>query len=215
MALLILQVHSIVKGPAQVPVSPWHYSWPNPIALVIVLRPAHLCSQRVESRSWPDVFLTVTSHKRWAGWSCSENTHPPQALLIDHISWKWVEILLSEPWGDNTHSCLCLCLTMMAFCLVRWRVQGWLCSDLKGVGWSAHGFFLFLFQDRIRDTLAHELCHAASWLLNGIHASHGYTWRYYARKCNLAHPELPLVTRFHNYKINYKIYYECTRCKAR
>ncbi|KAM5290349.1 germ cell nuclear acidic protein [Glossophaga mutica] len=69
--------------------------------------------------------------------------------------------------------------------------------------------------DRIRDTLAHELCHAASWLLNGIRASHGYTWRYYARKCNLAHPELPLVTRFHNYKINYKIYYECTRCKAR
>ncbi|XP_035872263.1 acidic repeat-containing protein [Phyllostomus discolor] len=69
--------------------------------------------------------------------------------------------------------------------------------------------------DRIRDTLAHELCHAASWLLNGIRTSHGYTWKYYARKCNLAHPELPLVTRFHNYKINYKIYYECTRCKAR
>ncbi|XP_045703333.1 acidic repeat-containing protein [Phyllostomus hastatus] len=69
--------------------------------------------------------------------------------------------------------------------------------------------------DRIRDTLAHELCHAACWLLNGIRTSHGYTWKYYARKCNLAHPELPLVTRFHNYKINYKIYYECTRCKAR
>ncbi|XP_036913955.1 acidic repeat-containing protein [Sturnira hondurensis] len=69
--------------------------------------------------------------------------------------------------------------------------------------------------DRIRDTLAHELCHAASWLLNGIRTSHGCTWRYYARMCNLVHPELPLVTRFHNYKINYKIYYECTGCKTR
>ncbi|XP_016062863.1 PREDICTED: acidic repeat-containing protein [Miniopterus natalensis] len=69
--------------------------------------------------------------------------------------------------------------------------------------------------DRIRDTLIHELCHAASWLLDGIRDSHGDAWRYYARKCNVVHPELPLVTRCHNYKINYKIYYECSRCKTR
>ncbi|XP_059534661.1 germ cell nuclear acidic protein [Myotis daubentonii] len=69
--------------------------------------------------------------------------------------------------------------------------------------------------DRIRDTLIHELCHAASWLLDGIRDSHGHAWRYYARKCNLVHPELPLITRCHNYKINYKIYYECAQCKTR
>ncbi|EPQ13934.1 Acidic repeat-containing protein [Myotis brandtii] len=69
--------------------------------------------------------------------------------------------------------------------------------------------------DRIRDTLIHELCHAASWLLDGIRDSHGHAWRYYARKCNKVHPELPLVTRCHNYKINYKIYYECAQCKTR
>lgn len=69
--------------------------------------------------------------------------------------------------------------------------------------------------DRIRDTLVHELCHAASWLLDGIRDSHGNGWKYYARRCNMVHPELPLVTRCHNYKINYKIYYECARCKTR
>ncbi|XP_043314186.1 acidic repeat-containing protein isoform X2 [Cervus elaphus] len=69
--------------------------------------------------------------------------------------------------------------------------------------------------DRLRDTLIHEVCHAASWLLDGIRDSHGDMWRYYARKSNMVHPELPKVTRCHNYKINYKIYYECTQCKSR
>lgn len=31
----------------------------------------------------------------------------------------------------------------------------------------------------------------------------------------MVHPELPKVTRCHNYKINYKIHYECTQCKYR
>ncbi|XP_055293742.1 germ cell nuclear acidic protein isoform X2 [Moschus berezovskii] len=69
--------------------------------------------------------------------------------------------------------------------------------------------------DRLRDTLIHEICHAASWLLDGTRDSHGDMWRYYARKSNMVHPELPKVTRCHNYKINYKIHYECTRCKFR
>uniref|UniRef100_A0A8C9HGK1 Germ cell nuclear acidic peptidase n=2 Tax=Piliocolobus tephrosceles TaxID=591936 RepID=A0A8C9HGK1_9PRIM len=69
--------------------------------------------------------------------------------------------------------------------------------------------------DRIRDTLIHEICHAASWLIDGIRDSHGNTWRYYARKSNRIHPELPKVTRCHNYKINYKVHYECTGCKTR
>uniref|UniRef100_G3RFY5 Germ cell nuclear acidic peptidase n=1 Tax=Gorilla gorilla gorilla TaxID=9595 RepID=G3RFY5_GORGO len=69
--------------------------------------------------------------------------------------------------------------------------------------------------DRIRDTLIHEMCHAASWLIDGIHDSHGDAWKYYARKSNRIHPELPRVTRCHNYKINYKVHYECTGCKTR
>ncbi|KAM9577043.1 germ cell nuclear acidic protein [Trichechus inunguis] len=69
--------------------------------------------------------------------------------------------------------------------------------------------------DRLRDTLIHEICHAASWLLDGVRDSHGDTWKYYANKSNMVHPELPRVTRCHNYKINYRIHYECTQCKSR
>ncbi|XP_037368168.1 germ cell nuclear acidic protein isoform X2 [Talpa occidentalis] len=69
--------------------------------------------------------------------------------------------------------------------------------------------------DRLRDTLIHEICHAASWLLDGVRDSHGDAWKYYAQMSNLVHPELPKVTRCHNYKINYRIHYECTQCKTR
>ncbi|XP_053328827.1 germ cell nuclear acidic protein [Spea bombifrons] len=67
--------------------------------------------------------------------------------------------------------------------------------------------------DRLRDTLIHEICHAATWLINGVRDGHGQFWRFYARKATLIHPELPMVTRCHSYEINYKYTYECSRCK--
>ncbi|CAI9624138.1 unnamed protein product, partial [Staurois parvus] len=67
--------------------------------------------------------------------------------------------------------------------------------------------------DRLRDTLIHEVCHAATWLINGVRDGHGQYWRFYARKSTLIHPELPMVTRCHTYEINYKFTYECSRCK--
>ncbi|KAM5126418.1 germ cell nuclear acidic protein-like [Mantella aurantiaca] len=67
--------------------------------------------------------------------------------------------------------------------------------------------------DRLRDTLIHEICHAATWLINGVRDGHGQYWRLYARKATLIHPELPMVTRCHTYEINYKFTYECSRCK--
>ncbi|XP_053812068.1 germ cell nuclear acidic protein [Vidua chalybeata] len=68
--------------------------------------------------------------------------------------------------------------------------------------------------DRLRDTLIHEVCHAATWLINGIRDGHGRFWRFYANKSAVIHPELPVVTRCHSYEINYKFTYECVRCKA-
>ncbi|XP_016308735.1 acidic repeat-containing protein-like [Sinocyclocheilus anshuiensis] len=67
--------------------------------------------------------------------------------------------------------------------------------------------------DRLRDTLVHEMCHAATWLINNVHDGHGPFWRLYARKAMLAHPELPMVSRCHSYDINFKYQYQCNRCK--
>ncbi|XP_054890664.1 germ cell nuclear acidic protein [Poeciliopsis prolifica] len=67
--------------------------------------------------------------------------------------------------------------------------------------------------DRLRDTLIHEMCHAATWLINGVRDGHGNLWRLYARKSTLMHPELPMVTRCHTYDITYKFQYQCKRCQ--
>ncbi|TRZ03433.1 hypothetical protein DNTS_000425 [Danionella cerebrum] len=67
--------------------------------------------------------------------------------------------------------------------------------------------------DRLRDTLVHEMCHAATWLINNVRDGHGPFWRLYAQKAMLAHPELPMVSRCHSYDINYKYQYQCSRCK--
>ncbi|XP_012863775.2 acidic repeat-containing protein [Echinops telfairi] len=69
--------------------------------------------------------------------------------------------------------------------------------------------------DRLRDTLVHEICHVASWLLDGTRDSHGDAWKYYAHKSTMIHPELPKITCYHSYTINYRIHYECIQCKTR
>ncbi|XP_077434171.1 germ cell nuclear acidic protein [Vanacampus margaritifer] len=67
--------------------------------------------------------------------------------------------------------------------------------------------------DRLRDTLIHEMCHAATWLINGVRDGHGRLWKMYARKATLVHPELPMVTRCHSYDIKFKFQYKCTKCQ--
>ncbi|MBN3305638.1 ACRC protein, partial [Amia calva] len=67
--------------------------------------------------------------------------------------------------------------------------------------------------ERLRDTLVHEMCHAATWLVHGVRDGHGRFWQLFARKAVLAHPELPVVTRCHSYQINYKYQYKCSRCQ--
>ncbi|XP_023257874.1 acidic repeat-containing protein-like isoform X1 [Seriola lalandi dorsalis] len=67
--------------------------------------------------------------------------------------------------------------------------------------------------DRLRDTLIHEMCHAATWLIHGVRDGHGSIWKFYARKSTVVHPELPMVSRCHSYDIKYKFQYQCSRCQ--
>ena len=66
--------------------------------------------------------------------------------------------------------------------------------------------------ERVRDTLIHELCHAAAWMINGTQAGHGPCWKSWAKKANIAHPELPIISRCHRYEINTKYNYLCNGC---
>lgn len=69
--------------------------------------------------------------------------------------------------------------------------------------------------ERVRDTLIHELCHSATWLINGVRDGHGAQWKYWATKANKLHPDLPIIMRCHAYKINGKFSYECNGCGTR
>nr|SVE74109.1 EOG090X0464 [Daphnia barbata] len=66
---------------------------------------------------------------------------------------------------------------------------------------------------RLRDTLIHELCHAATWMIDNCRGGHGPVWRAWANRALETFPELPPITRCHNYEISYKFYYNCVSCK--
>ncbi|XP_047352341.1 germ cell nuclear acidic protein isoform X2 [Vespa velutina] len=66
--------------------------------------------------------------------------------------------------------------------------------------------------DRLRDTLIHEICHAACWIINGTSNGHGYLWITWANRAMKIFPELPPIRRFHDYNINTKFMYKCMQC---
>ncbi|XP_033356150.1 dentin sialophosphoprotein-like [Bombus vosnesenskii] len=66
--------------------------------------------------------------------------------------------------------------------------------------------------DRLRDTLIHEMCHAAAWLINGVSDGHGPFWTKWANKAMKVFPELPPIRRCHDYEIKTKFTYKCVGC---
>ncbi|XP_062514094.1 germ cell nuclear acidic protein-like isoform X2 [Corticium candelabrum] len=66
--------------------------------------------------------------------------------------------------------------------------------------------------DRLRDTLIHEMCHAATWLIDGNRRDqHGPCWQSWTDKAMRAHPELPKIRRCHSYQIHKKFIYKIGR----
>ncbi|KAL8560676.1 hypothetical protein ACOMHN_030452 [Nucella lapillus] len=68
--------------------------------------------------------------------------------------------------------------------------------------------------ERVRDTLLHEMCHAATWVLDGVqHTDHGECFQYWAERAARKHPDLPPINSFHTYAIRKRFTYSCLRCK--
>ncbi|XP_025087309.1 HMG box-containing protein C19G7.04-like [Pomacea canaliculata] len=66
--------------------------------------------------------------------------------------------------------------------------------------------------ERVRDTLVHEMCHAAVWVINGEKQGHGPLWKLWADWANQRLPELPPISRLHSYSVATKYIYVCTNC---
>ncbi|KDQ54908.1 hypothetical protein JAAARDRAFT_38024 [Jaapia argillacea MUCL 33604] len=66
--------------------------------------------------------------------------------------------------------------------------------------------------ERIRNTLSHEMCHLACWVINqDPKEGHGKAWKAWASKVMRKHPEIEISTK-HNYEIKYPFEWECEEC---
>ncbi|CAH8500252.1 unnamed protein product [Schistosoma turkestanicum] len=66
--------------------------------------------------------------------------------------------------------------------------------------------------ERVRDTLLHEICHAAVWLINGLNDGHGRHWKAWANRVHQIWPKLPVISVCHAYSIDTRFTYRCTGC---
>jgi predicted SprT family Zn-dependent metalloprotease len=66
---------------------------------------------------------------------------------------------------------------------------------------------------KLRDTLIHEMCHAAVTLLDQDPSCvHGPKWKLWTKKAMKCFPSLDIGV-YHTYEINFKYKYECAKCK--
>ncbi|GMK55879.1 hypothetical protein CspeluHIS016_0209350 [Cutaneotrichosporon spelunceum] len=68
---------------------------------------------------------------------------------------------------------------------------------------------------QIRDTLAHEMCHVAAWIISKeLKNPHGKVFKTWGRKVMRARPDISVTTK-HDYVINYKYEWQCTNVECR
>lgn len=74
--------------------------------------------------------------------------------------------------------------------------------------------------DRLINTLAHEYCHLANFMVSNIHDNpHGASFKQWGRRCEQVMKDHPIyggrihVTTKHSYKIDYKYVWSCVDCE--
>jgi predicted SprT family Zn-dependent metalloprotease len=66
--------------------------------------------------------------------------------------------------------------------------------------------------ERLEATLAHELCHAAAWLVHGVSKPpHGKHFKFWGQQVERNFPELEITT-CHSYEIQFKFRWVCKTC---
>lgn len=67
--------------------------------------------------------------------------------------------------------------------------------------------------ERLKTTLAHEMCHAAQWLVDGeARPPHGSAFQHWARQVECHTPEYGPITTTHTYAVRTRYSYKCTQC---
>lgn len=66
-------------------------------------------------------------------------------------------------------------------------------------------------ESKLRNTLAHEMCHVAVWVIENDSTPHGRLFKKYGQKIMAKFGDIT-VTTCHSYEIAYKYYYKCSDC---
>ncbi|RXW18447.1 hypothetical protein EST38_g7416 [Candolleomyces aberdarensis] len=67
-------------------------------------------------------------------------------------------------------------------------------------------------RERIRNTLSHEMCHLASWVIDKeIKEGHGRFWKAWTHRVMTKYPDIDISTR-HDYEIEYPYKWKCANC---
>ncbi|VUC34571.1 unnamed protein product [Clonostachys rosea] len=71
-------------------------------------------------------------------------------------------------------------------------------------------------EEKLLNTLAHEFCHLANFMVNGItNNPHGKEFKVWAAKCSRVFSDRGIkVTTKHTYEIDFKYIWECSNCAA-
>ena len=144
-------------------------------------------------------------HCQWIGYSDFTKvkpslyvspTTPPKHLLkatqsIDEAR-KRIAELWGKPVGDAT---IILCESTEQYHRYCNSDEGAGCSI--GTPWGAS--FIVLNLDGLNtDVIAHEMCHAATFLLNGILDGHGSIWKNWAARVNFTFKHIPRTAPISN-----------------
>ncbi|KAF9654294.1 hypothetical protein BDM02DRAFT_3106603, partial [Thelephora ganbajun] len=67
-------------------------------------------------------------------------------------------------------------------------------------------------EERVRNTLSHEMCHLASWVIDKQpNEGHGQIFKKWGSRVMKAYPDIEITTR-HTYEISYKYEWKCANC---
>ncbi|KAG8937263.1 hypothetical protein FRC02_000033 [Tulasnella sp. 418] len=65
-------------------------------------------------------------------------------------------------------------------------------------------------EERVRNTLSHEMCHLSTWIVDGVDSpDHGSAWKKWVNRVQRYRREIEISTR-HTYEIAYKYSWQCT-----
>ncbi|BEJ00441.1 hypothetical protein CcaverHIS631_0502980 [Cutaneotrichosporon cavernicola] len=81
--------------------------------------------------------------------------------------------------------------------------------------WIALATKVVTEERQIRDTLAHEMCHVAAWVISKEFKNpHGKVFKTWGRQVMRVRPDISVTTK-HDYVINYKYEWQCTNVECR